>query len=81
MLLLVVAAVVAALGRFIDLGRDVTAVGGNRSAARFAGLDVDAHAAARVRAHRRARRRWRRRASSAASAASRPTPARASSCR
>jgi rhamnose transport system ATP-binding protein len=40
-LLLVVAAVVAAVGRFTTWGRDVHAVGGNRVAARFAGLDID----------------------------------------
>ena len=42
LLLLAVAAAVAAVGRYTAWGRDVHAVGGNRSAARFAGLDVDA---------------------------------------
>ena len=40
-LLLGVAAAVAAAGRFTAWGRDIHAVGGNRSAARFAGLDVN----------------------------------------
>ena len=40
-LLLVVFAVVAAVGRYTTWGRDVHAVGGNRGAARFAGLDID----------------------------------------
>ena len=39
-LLFVVAGVVAAIGRFTTWGRDVHAVGGNRAAARFAGLDI-----------------------------------------
>jgi ribose/xylose/arabinose/galactoside ABC-type transport system permease subunit len=41
LLLLVVAAIVAAVGRYTAWGRDVHAVGGNRRAARFAGLGVD----------------------------------------
>jgi ribose/xylose/arabinose/galactoside ABC-type transport system permease subunit len=40
-ILLVVAAIVAAVGRYTAWGRDVHAVGGNRRAARFAGLGVD----------------------------------------
>jgi ribose/xylose/arabinose/galactoside ABC-type transport system permease subunit len=39
--LLLVFGVVAALGRFSTWGRDVMAAGGNRRAARFAGLPVD----------------------------------------
>jgi ribose/xylose/arabinose/galactoside ABC-type transport system permease subunit len=39
--LLLVFAVVAVLGRFSTWGRDVMAAGGNRRAARFAGLPVD----------------------------------------
>ena len=41
LLLLGVAAAVAAAGRYTAWGRDIHAVGGNRSAARFAGLDVN----------------------------------------
>jgi rhamnose transport system ATP-binding protein len=40
-LLFAVAAAVAAAGRYTTWGRDVHAVGGNRVAARFAGLDID----------------------------------------
>jgi ribose/xylose/arabinose/galactoside ABC-type transport system permease subunit len=40
-LLFVMAAVVAAVGRYTTWGRDVHAVGGNRVAARFAGLDIN----------------------------------------
>jgi ribose/xylose/arabinose/galactoside ABC-type transport system permease subunit len=40
-LLFAVAGAVAAVGRYTAWGRDVHAVGGNRRAARFAGLDVD----------------------------------------